>query len=236
LDVKIDVTAATTTRQQQQKTAEFYYFLLLNRQTQTTMSGNMDDTSATAGANTNTSSIKRWLSLKEWDNVKASGELPDADADNGVRLMIRDDRYEGNDFTKDVAKYQEATAQDVAKLRSWTKHEIVSTILAEAQRQNIKCENGTEVTEVGQLYQLFQEDGSLPTAEKLWHCFFGVFDRMEAWEVKLEKKFMNDRKWGYRSIHCFVVLSYFVAIHCCLRMFFVYFSFVHFLCYIYQGA
>jgi hypothetical protein len=75
------------------------------------MSGNMDDTSTTAGANTKTSSIKRWLSLKEWDNVKASGELPEADAENGVRLMIRGDGYEGNNLSQDVAKYQEATAR-----------------------------------------------------------------------------------------------------------------------------
>lgn len=167
---------------------------------------NRDDTNRT-GPSTNTSSIKRWLSLKEWDNINTTGKLSDDDAKKGVSLMIQFESFVSNDdFNEDVKNYRDAAAQDVSKLRSWAKHEIVSMILAEAQQQNIKCEDGSEVTEVGQLYQLFQGDGSIKTATKLWHCFYGVFDRREGWELQLEKQFMDERKWRYRSIYRFVCL------------------------------
>jgi hypothetical protein len=140
--------------------------------------------------------------MKEW-NTSKDGFKDKTQASAALLLKLREQQgvqqqQESVDVT--LQNFQEETKKDIQKLRSWAKVKVRNMILKEAQRRRLKI-LGTEelVTELSHLNDIFEADGTLATAEQLWYCFFGIFDKVESWEILLEKEYMEEHKIGYRE-------------------------------------
>ena len=147
-------------------------------------------------------SVEQWISMKEW-NTSKDGFKDKTQASAALLLKLREQQgvqqqQESVDVT--LQNFQEETKKDIQKLRSWAKVKVRNMILKEAQRRRLKI-LGTEelVTELSHLNDIFEADGTLATAEQLWYCFFGIFDKVESWEILLEKEYMEEHKIGYRE-------------------------------------
>ena len=147
-------------------------------------------------------SVEQWISMKEW-NTSKNGFKDKTQASAALLLKLREqqgvqEQQESVDVT--LRNFQEETKKDIQKLRSWAKVKVRNMIVKEAQRRHLKI-LGTEelVTELSHLNDIFEADGTLATAEQLWYCFFGIFDKIESWEILLEKEYMEEHKIGYRE-------------------------------------
>jgi hypothetical protein len=147
-------------------------------------------------------SVQQWISLKEW-NTSKDGFKNAMEASTALLLKLREQQgeqqqQESVDVT--LHNFQEQTKKDIQKLRSWAKVKIRNFIVKEAQDRRLKI-LGTEeiVTELSHLNDIFEADGTLGTAQQLWYCFFGIFDKVENWKILLEKEYMEEHKIGYRE-------------------------------------
>jgi uncharacterized small protein (DUF1192 family) len=147
-------------------------------------------------------SVQQWISIKEW-NTSKDGFKNATEASAALLLKLREQQgeqqqQESVDVT--LHNFQEQTKKDIQKLRSWAKVKVRNFIVKEAQDRRLKILGTDEVvTELSHLNDIFEADGTLGTAEQLWYCFFGIFDKIENWEILLEKEYMEQHKIGYRE-------------------------------------
>lgn len=85
----------------------------------------------------------------------------------------------------ELSSWMEKIERERQEVRSWAKNAVSRVIVDEARVQ------GLDATTILELGKRWREDGSDVNGEKLWHCFFGIFDRDRTWARKFEKNFME---------------------------------------------
>jgi hypothetical protein len=88
---------------------------------------------------------------------------------------------------------------DIKKIKSWSRVQLHAKVIEESKKQGITDDNGEYVTSIGELNEIFALTSSVAMGEKIWQCFYGVFDRDDHWDLKLENDFMTHRQWAYRE-------------------------------------
>lgn len=143
-------------------------------------------------------SVKRWLSLKELPIEKA---LTIHDANRAVKL-----KQEHEHYVPVVAKTKAAEEMllkmrvEVKSIKTWAKVQLSSIVITESKNQGIKNNSNEYLTTVCQLNSVFASNASPSIGEKVWQCFFGVFDKRKLWDLALEQEFMTSRHWAYREM------------------------------------